>query len=76
MAVEVTTDDEFLGAIIGDLNQRRGHIEDVEQRGTKRIVTAKVPLRNMFGYSTRMRSLSEGRATYVMERHSYGTLEG
>jgi elongation factor G len=76
MEVEVTTDDEFLGAIIGDLNQRRGHIQDVAQRGTKRIVTAKVPLRNMFGYSTRMRSLSEGRATYTMQFDSYGTLEG
>jgi elongation factor G len=76
MEVEVTTDDEFLGAIIGDLNQRRGHIQDVAQRGAKRIVTAKVPLRNMFGYSTRMRSLSEGRATYVMQFDSYGTLEG
>ncbi|MCA9674857.1 MAG: elongation factor G [Kofleriaceae bacterium] len=76
MSVEVTTDDEFLGAIIGDLNQRRGHIQDVEQRGTKRIVGARVPLRNMFGYSTRMRSLSEGRATYAMQFDSYGTLEG
>jgi elongation factor G len=75
MAVEVTTDDEFLGAIIGDLNQRRGHIQDVAQRGAKRIVTAKVALRNMFGYSTRMRSLSEGRATYTMQFDSYDTLE-
>jgi elongation factor G len=75
MAVEVTTDDEFLGGIIGDLNQRRGHIQDVAQRGAKRIVTARVPLRNMFGYSTRMRSLSEGRATYAMQFDSYGTLE-
>jgi len=76
MAVEVATDDEFLGAIIGDLNQRRGHIQDVEQRGVKRIVKARVALRNMFGYSTRMRSLSEGRANYVMQFDSYGTLEG
>ncbi len=76
MNVEVTTDDEFLGAIIGDLNQRRGHIQDVAQRGTKRLVTARVPLRNMFGYSTRMRSLSEGRATYAMTFDAYGTLEG
>jgi elongation factor G len=75
MSVEVTTDDEFLGAIIGDLNQRRGQIQDVEQRGTKRLVQARVPLRNMFGYSTRMRSLSEGRATYTMQFDSYGTLE-
>ena len=74
MSVEVTTDDEFLGAIIGDLNQRRGHIQDVEQRGPKRVVTALVALRNMFGYSTRMRSLSEGRATFVMKFQSYDTL--
>jgi len=74
VAVEVTTDDEFLGGIIGDLNQRRGQIQDVEQRGTKRLVKAKVPLRNMFGYSTRMRSLSEGRATYTMIFDSYDTL--
>ena len=74
MSVEVTTDDEFLGAIIGDLNQRRGHIQDVEQRGPKRVVTALVALRNMFGYSTRMRSLSEGRATFMMKFQSYDTL--
>jgi elongation factor G len=74
MSVEVTTDDEFLGAIIGDLNQRRGQIQDVEQRGPKRVVTALVALRNMFGYSTRMRSLSEGRATFMMKFQSYDTL--
>ncbi|MBE7448743.1 MAG: elongation factor G [Kofleriaceae bacterium] len=74
MSVEVTTDDEFLGAIIGDLNQRRGHIQDVATRGPKRVVTALVALRNMFGYSTRMRSLSEGRATFMMKFHAYDTL--
>ncbi len=76
MSVEVTTDDEWLGAIIGDLNQRRGHIQDVASRGAKRVVTALVALRNMFGYSTRMRSLSEGRATFVMKFQSYDTLAG
>ena len=76
MSVEVTTDDEFLGAIIGDLNQRRGQIQDVETRGAKRVVTALVALRNMFGYSTRMRSLSEGRATFMMKFHAYDTLAG
>ncbi len=75
MAVEVTVDDEFLGAVIGDLNQRRGHVQDVGARGAKRIVQAHVPLRNMFGYSTRLRSLTEGRATFSMERHSYDTLQ-
>ena len=76
MAVEVTTDDEFLGAIIGDLNQRRGQVVDVESRGPKKVVTAHVALRNMFGYSTRMRSLSEGRATFMMRAHAYDTLAG
>ena len=76
MAVEVTTDDEFLGAIIGDLNQRRGQVVDVDSRGTKKVVTAHVALRNMFGYSTRMRSLSEGRATFMMRAHAYDTLAG
>jgi elongation factor G len=76
MAVEVTVDDEFLGAVIGDLNQRRGHVQDVGSRGAKRLVTAHVPLRNMFGYSTRLRSLTEGRATFSMLFHAYDTLQG
>ncbi|HWU89618.1 MAG TPA: elongation factor G [Kofleriaceae bacterium] len=75
MAVEVTVDDEFLGAVIGDLNQRRGHVQDVGARGAKRLVSALVPLRNMFGYSTRLRSLTEGRATFSMQFHAYDTLQ-
>ncbi|HWO18635.1 MAG TPA: elongation factor G [Kofleriaceae bacterium] len=75
MAVEVTVDDEFLGAIIGDLNQRRGQVQDVGSRGAKRLVAALVPLRNMFGYSTRLRSLTEGRATFSMQFHAYDTLQ-
>ncbi|MDB4959510.1 MAG: translation elongation factor [Myxococcales bacterium] len=75
MAVEVTVDDEFLGAVIGDLNQRRGQVQDVGTRGAKRVVQAHVALRNMFGYSTRVRSLSEGRATFSMLFHSYDTLQ-
>ncbi len=75
MAVEVTVDDEFLGAVIGDLNQRRGHVQDVGARGAKRLVAAHVPLRNMFGYSTRLRSLTEGRATFSMQFHAYDTLQ-
>ncbi len=75
MAVEVTADDEFLGAVIGDLNQRRGHVQDVGARGTKRVVQALVALRNMFGYSTRLRSLTEGRATFSMQFHAYDTLQ-
>jgi elongation factor G len=76
MAVEVTVDDEFLGAVIGDLNQRRGQVQDVGSRGAKRLVAALVPLRNMFGYSTRLRSLTEGRATFSMLFHAYDTLQG
>jgi elongation factor G len=75
MAVEVTVDDEFMGAVIGDLNQRRGQVQDVGTRGAKKLVTANVPLRNMFGYSTRVRSLTEGRATFSMQFHSYDTLQ-
>jgi len=75
MAVEVTADDEFLGAVIGDLNQRRGHVQDVGARGVKRVVQAHVALRNMFGYSTRLRSLTEGRATFSMQFHAYDTLQ-
>ena len=75
MAVEVTVDDEFLGAVIGDLNQRRGQVQDVGSRGVKRLVKAHVALRNMFGYSTRLRSLTEGRATFSMLFHAYDTLQ-
>jgi elongation factor G len=75
MAVEVTVDDEFLGAVIGDLNQRRGQVQDVGARGAKRLVAALVALRNMFGYSTRLRSLTEGRATFSMLFHAYDTLQ-
>ncbi|HEV7553899.1 MAG TPA: EF-Tu/IF-2/RF-3 family GTPase, partial [Kofleriaceae bacterium] len=74
MTVEVTVDDEFLGTVIGDLQQRRGQVNDVGARGVKRLVTAKVPLRNMFGYSTRLRSLTEGRATFSMLFDAYDTL--
>jgi elongation factor G len=75
MAVEVTVDDEFLGAVIGDLNQRRGQVQDVGSRGVKRVIAARVALRNMFGYSTRLRSLTEGRATFTMMFHAYDTLQ-
>jgi elongation factor G len=76
MQVEVTTDDAFMGAIIGDLQQRRGQVQNVADVGGKRVVTALVGLRNMFGYSTRLRSLSEGRATFMMQFHAYDTLDG
>ncbi len=71
MAVEVVVAEEFLGGVIGDLNQRRGRIEDVGTRGEKRVISAKVPLQKMFGYSTDLRSLSQGRATYTMTFAEY-----
>lgn len=74
MDVEVTTPEESLGSVIGDLNQRRGHIHDVGARGVKRVVSARVPLKNMFGYSTELRSLSQGRAQFTMTFHSYDNL--
>jgi len=76
MEVEVSAPEEFLGAVIGDLNQRRGHIHDVKSHTVKRIVDARVPLKNMFGYSTDLRSLSQGRATFTMKFHAYDNLSG
>jgi len=74
MDVEITTPEEFLGAVIGDLNQRSGHILDVGARGTKSIIEAKVPLANMFGYSTKVRTISSGRAEFSMRFSSYDSL--
>jgi elongation factor G len=66
MKVEVSTPDEYQGELIGDLNRRRGQIQGMESRGTVCIIDSFVPLENMFGYSTDMRSLSSGRADYSM----------
>ncbi len=66
MKVEVSTPDEYQGELMGDLNRRRGQIQGMETRGTVCILDAYVPLENMFGYSTDMRSLSSGRADYSM----------
>jgi len=66
MKVEVSTPDEYQGELMGDLNRRRGQIQGMETRGTVCVIEAFVPLENMFGYSTDMRSLSSGRADYSM----------
>ena len=71
MAVEVVTPEEYMGDIIGDLNARRGQISDMDQRGIARVVTANVPLANMFGYVNNLRSLSQGRAQYTMQFSHY-----
>ncbi len=71
MKVEVLTPEAYMGDIIGDLNARRGRIEGIEQQGVLRVVRALVPLAEMFGYATALRSLSQGRATYTMEPSHY-----
>jgi elongation factor G len=74
MEVEVVTPDEFMGDIIGNLNARRGKIEGVEKRSNMQIIKALVPLSDMFGYSTDLRSLSQGRANYTMQFSRYEPL--
>ena len=71
MAVEVVTPEDYMGDVIGDLNSRRGKVGKMEQRGNNQIVSAEVPLSEMFGYSTDLRSKTQGRATYTMQFHSY-----
>ena len=71
MKVEVVTPDEFLGGVIGDLNSRRGQVQGTDSRGNAQVVTAMVPLANMFGYINQLRSMSQGRAQYSMEFHHY-----
>lgn len=71
MAVEVTTPDEYMGDIMGDLSSRRGMIQGQDQKGKAMVIKAKVPLSEMFGYSTQMRSMTQGRASYSMEFSNY-----
>ncbi len=71
MAVEVVTPDDYLGDVVGDMNSRRGQVQGTEQRGQNQVVNALVPLSEMFGYSTDLRSRTQGRATYTMQFDSY-----
>ena len=66
MRVEVVTPEDYMGDVIGDLNSRRGQINTQEQRGNATVITAMVPLANMFGYINALRSMSQGRAQYSM----------
>jgi elongation factor G len=75
MRVEVTAPEQHVGDVLGDLNARRAQIEDVGFRGSVRVVIAKVPLRRMFGYSTDLRSATQGRATYSMQFDRYDAWE-
>ncbi len=76
MAVEVVTPEEFMGDVIGDLNRRRGRIEGMEPRGNAQVVRAFVPLAEMFGYATDLRSQTQGRATYTMQFERYDEVPG
>ena len=71
MKVEVVTPDDYTGAVTGDISARRGHLEGQISRGGTQIITAMVPLSNMFGYSTDLRSRTQGRATYSMHFEKY-----
>jgi elongation factor G len=76
MAVEVVTPEEFMGDVIGDLNRRRGRIEGMEPRGNAQVIWAYVPLAEMFGYATDLRSQTQGRATYTMQFERYEEIPG
>jgi len=71
MEVEVVTPEEYMGDVIGDLNSRRGKITHLEPRAGSQVITAYVPLAEMFGYATELRSMSQGRATYTMQFDHY-----
>ena len=74
MTVEVVTPDEYMGDVIGDLNKRRGNVSAMEERGGARVIRAKAPLAEMFGYVTVLRSITSGRASSTMEFSHYAPL--
>jgi len=76
MAVEVVTPEDYMGDVIGDLNSRRGKVGQMEARGQNQVVSAEVPLSEMFAYSNDLRSKTQGRATYTMQFHSYQQTPG
>ena len=71
MSVEIVTPDDYLGDVVGDLNSRRGQVRGTERRASNQVISAQVPLAEMFGYSTDLRSRTQGRATYTMQFDSY-----
>jgi elongation factor G len=71
MSVEVVTPEDYMGDVFGDLNARRGRVEGSDQRGNSMVIRAQVPLSEMFGYATDLRSRTQGRATYTMQFNSY-----
>jgi len=71
MSVEVVTPEEYLGDVIGNLSSRRGKVQNIERRGNAQLIRAQVPLSEMFGYATDLRSMTQGRATYTMQLSNY-----
>jgi elongation factor G len=71
MSVEVLTPEQFMGDVVGDLNAKRGQIQEMTERGQMKVIKAIVPLASMFGYATSLRSMSQGRANYSMEFNKY-----
>jgi elongation factor G len=71
MKVEVVTPEEYSGDVIGDLNRRRGQVTGMDEQAAGKVISAEVPLSQMFGYATTVRSMSQGRATFTMEFEKY-----
>ena len=71
MKVEVVTPEEYMGDVIGDLNSRRGQVQEMNTRGNANVINSMVPLANMFGYVNNLRSLTQGRANYTMQFDHY-----
>jgi elongation factor G len=71
MSVEVVTPEDYMGDVMGDLSSRRGRIEGMEAQGNAQVIRASIPLSEMFGYSTDLRSRTQGRATYTMQFNMY-----
>jgi elongation factor G len=71
MKVEVVTPEQFMGDVVGDINSKRGKVEEMSERGQMKVIDAKVPLAEMFGYATQLRSMTQGRASYSMELFGY-----
>jgi elongation factor G len=74
MKLEVATPEQFLGDIIGDINAKRGHVEHIDPQGEIYVIQSLIPLAETFGYTTRLRSLTQGRATHSLEFHQYREL--
>jgi elongation factor G len=71
MSLQIVTPAEFMGEVMGDLNGRRGRVQEMETRGDTQIVRVLVPLAELFGYSTAVRSLTRGRASYTIEPQAF-----